>query len=119
VTVIHHDAGYLHTELLQVIRRAVADHGWPFQVATTWTCVNLTLAHVSKGLAIRRTMEELGLDRARCAGIGDTMGDLAIRGEVAWFGCPANALEELKPHANAVSESPLARGVVELLAMLE
>ncbi len=118
VTVIHHDVDYLHHQLLEVIRRAVADHHWPFQVATTWTCVNLTLAHVSKGLAIRRTIEELGLDRARCAGIGDTMGDLAIRREVAWFGCPSNALNELKPHADAVSESPLARGVTELLAML-
>lgn len=119
LTVLHHDVAYLHGELLPGIERAVSERGWPFQVATTWTCVNLTLSHVSKGLAIQRTIDEFGLDRSRCAGIGDTMGDLAIRREVAWFGCPANALDELKPHADAVSESPLARGVVELLAMLD
>lgn len=119
LTIIHPDAGHLHRELLPMIRRTVEERAWPFQVATTWTCVNLTLAHVSKGLAIRRTIDEFGLDRSRCAGIGDTMGDLAIRREVAWFGCPANALDELKPHADAVSNSPLARGVVELLAILE
>ncbi len=119
VTVLHRDVEYLHTELLAHIRRTVGERAWPFQVATTWTCVNLTLAHVSKGLAIRRVIEELGLDRSRCAGVGDTMGDLAIRREVGWFGCPSNALEELKPHADAVSDAPLARGVLELLNFLD
>ena len=118
VTIVHHDHAYLHGELLGHVRSVVGERGWAFDVATTWTCINLTLRSVSKGKAVRRTMDELGLDRARCAGIGDTMGDLAIRREVAWFGCPSNALDELKPHADAVSESPLARGVTELLKML-
>lgn len=118
VTIIHHDHAYLHGELLGHVESVVADRGWPFRVATTWTCINLTLACVSKGRAIRRTMAELGLDRSRCAGIGDTMGDLAIRDEVGWFGCPANALDELKPHADAVAGAPEARGVLELLALL-
>ena len=48
----------------------------------------------------------------------DTMGDLAIREQVAWFGCPANALDGLKERADAVAPSGGARGVVELLAML-
>ncbi len=118
VTIIHPDPDHLHRDLLPMIRRTVDERGWPFQVATTWTCVNLTLAHVSKGLAIRRIMDEFGLDRSRCAGVGDTMGDLAIRKEVGWFGCPSNALDELKPHANAVADEPLARGVLALLAMI-
>lgn len=118
VTIIHHDVQYLHHELMPTIREAVRQHAWPFEVATTWTCVNLKLAHVSKARAIARTIDELGLDRSRLAGIGDTMGDLAIREQVAWFGCPSNALDELKPHADAVASAPLAAGTLELIEMV-
>lgn len=118
VTIIHHDVAYLHNELMGPINKKVEGAGWGFEVATTWTCINLKLKHVSKARAIARTIEELGLDRARCAGIGDTMGDLAIRQEVGWFGCPANALDDLKPHADAVATAPLARGTLELIEMI-
>jgi len=118
VTIIHHDVDYLHRELMGPIEKAVGEHAWPFEIATTWTCVNLNLVGVSKGRAIARTIDELGLDRSRLGGIGDTMGDLSIRQEVAWFGCPSNALDGLKQHADAVANAPLAAGTLELLAML-
>lgn len=118
VTVLHRDAEHLHRDLMPVIERTVRERGWGLKLSTTWTCVNLTLAQVSKGGAIRRTMDELGLDRSRCAGIGDTMGDLSIREMVGWFGCPSNALDGLKPHADMVAGAPFARGVLELLAAL-
>lgn len=118
LSIFHDDVEFLHRTLRPRIEALVAERAWPFRVSTTWTCINMDLRHVSKGHAIDRVIEQLGLDRARVAGIGDTMGDLAIRDKVAWFGCPANALDELKPHADAVAPSPLARGVVELLAML-
>lgn len=118
VTIFHDDVEYLHGTLRPRIDTLVAERRWPFRVSTTWTCINMDLAHVSKGRAIDRVVERLGLDRARLAGIGDTMGDLAIREKVAWFGCPGNALPGLKARADAVAPSHEAAGVVELLAML-
>ncbi len=118
VTIIHPDVGFLTERILPRVEARVAGEGWPLKIAMTWTCINANLAHVSKGNAIRRVVERYGLDRARLAGIGDTIGDLAIRAEVAWFGCPANAEEALKPHADTVAPSPEARGVIELLEML-
>ncbi|MFK7885086.1 MAG: HAD family hydrolase, partial [Phycisphaerales bacterium] len=112
VTIIHHDVEYLHNELMPTIQAANVSLGWGFEIATTWTCVNLKLPHVSKSRAIARTIDELGLDYSRLAGIGDTMGDLAIREQVAWFGCPSNALDELKPHADMVANAPLAAGTL-------
>lgn len=119
VTIIHPDIPFLTETILPRLKAKIEQEGWPLQTAMTWTCINANLRHVSKAHAIQRVIDQHGLDPARLAGIGDTMGDLAIRDKVAWFGCPANALDELKPHADAVAEAPLARGVVELLAMLE
>lgn len=118
VTVLHEDMGFLLAEVRPRVEAKIAAEAWPLRVGTTWTCINATLTHVSKATGIRRAIEACGLDPARTAGIGDTMGDLAIREAVAWFGCPANAEAELKPHADAVSSSDITHGVIELLGMM-
>lgn len=118
VSIFHDDVGFLAESVRPRALAEAARRGWPVRVSMTWTCVNMDLHHVSKGRAIDRVIERCGLDRSRCAGIGDTTGDIAIREKVAWFGCPANALADLKARADAVAESPEARGVVELLALL-
>ena len=41
----------------------------------------------------------------RLAGIGDTTSDLAIREQVSFFACPANALDEVKDVADYVARS--------------
>ncbi len=117
-TVFHDDVSWLAAEVVPVLERLIASKGWPMRVSMTWTCINVDLAHVSKGRAISRLIQQFQLDPARLAGIGDTMGDLAIREQVAWFGCPANADDQLKGHADAVSPSSLANGVVEMLDQL-
>lgn len=114
-TVFHDDPGWLKAEVVPVLEELISAKRWPMRVSMTWTCINVDLAHVSKGFAIDRLMRERGLVRQRVAGIGDTMGDLLIRERVAWFGCPANADDRLKPHADRVAAEPLARGVIELL----
>lgn len=89
--------------------------GWGLRVSMTWNYINCDLKHVSKGTGLERVMRATGLKRERMAGIGDTMGDMAIRERVAWFGCPANAAEELKRAADYVAVEREARGVVEIL----
>ena len=118
VTVFHDDVAWLAAEVVPVLERLIEVKGWPMRVSMTWTCINVDLDHVSKGRAIDRLITQFGLDRARLAGIGDTMSDLAIRDAVAWFGCPENAAEELKAHADVVAGKPMARGVLELLGHL-
>lgn len=118
VTIFHDDVEWLAAEVVPVLERLIEAKRWPMRVSMTWTCINVDLEHVSKGRAIERLIAQFGLDRARLAGIGDTMSDLAIHDSVAWFGCPMNADEKLKPHADVVAAKPMARGVVELLEHL-
>ncbi len=105
------------------VRERTQREGWPLRVSNTVAWINLDLAHVSKGTGIDRMLaqcvsEGRPLARHELWGIGDTMGDLAIRERVHWFGVPSNADPQLKPHADAIATLPHAAGVVQLLAGL-
>jgi len=110
------------TERLMAIKpeleAAFEERRWPLRVSSTWLWINCDLAHVSKSTGIERLMEASGLTKQRLAGIGDTMGDMAIREHVALFACPANADESLKPRADFVSDKPEVEGVLDILQRL-
>jgi len=117
-TVFHDDPAWLAREAVPRLEAEIAARSWPLRVSMTWTCINIDLLHVSKAHAIRLVKQRFGLDTARLAGIGDTISDTAIRDEVTFFACPANAADELKPHADYVARAPEARGVAEILKRL-
>lgn len=117
-TVFHDDVAWLAREVVPRIEALIAECGWPMRVSMTWTCVNVDLKHVSKATAIDRIIAAHQLRHDRLAGIGDTASDLFIRDRVAWFGCPANAADALKPKADMVASRPLALGVLDLLDAL-
>lgn len=117
-TVFHDDVAWLAREVAPQIEALIAEHAWPLRVSMTWTCINVDLGHVSKATAIDRIIASHDLQRDRLAGIGDTASDLFIRERVAWFGCPSNAADALKAHADLVASRPLAEGVLELLDAL-
>ncbi len=77
--------------------------------------LNISLAGANKGSAIRHIMQELRLTRDEVAGIGDTVGDLPLRKEVAFFACPANATADVKAVADYVSPLPTIRGMLDIL----
>jgi len=95
-----------------------AREGWPLRVSSTVAWINCDLAHVNKDTGIARVLGMTGLRRERLAGIGDTLGDLAIRKSVAWFGCPSNAVPELREQADYVSTLAEVGGVVDILGRL-
>jgi hydroxymethylpyrimidine pyrophosphatase-like HAD family hydrolase len=95
-----------------------AREGWPLRVSSTVAWINCDLAHVNKDTGIARAAAAAGLSRDRLAGIGDTLGDLAIRESVAWFACPSNAAPELKARADYVSPFPEIDGVLDILTRL-
>jgi hydroxymethylpyrimidine pyrophosphatase-like HAD family hydrolase len=113
----HDDTAYLKS-LEPTLRDLVAERNWPLRVSSTWLWINIDLAHVSKATGIERMMVGTGLNRDRLAGIGDTIGDRAIRDHVAFFACPANATDEIKAHADHVSPHEEAEGVLEILDTL-
>ncbi len=114
ISLYHAETSYLMQQADALIDKISAE-GWPIRVSRTWYWINCDLAHVSKSTGIGRWSEITGLERTQLAGIGDTMGDMAIRERVGWFGCPANAADDLKAHADAVSDEPEALGVLDLL----
>lgn len=118
VTFWHADTAHLRESVFPRVCRLIEDRRWPFRVSMTWLYINCDLAFVSKASAIDRFCAHTGIDPARLAGIGDTMSDKAIRDRVAWFGCPANASDDIKAHADAVATRTEARGVLELLTSL-
>ncbi|MEO1535210.1 MAG: HAD hydrolase family protein [Planctomycetota bacterium] len=118
VTFWHADTEHLRGDIFPRVRQLIESNGWPFRVSMTWLYINCDLNFVSKGTAIDRFCAHTGIDRSRLAGIGDTMSDYAIREKVAWFGCPVNAQDEIKSHADAVADLPEARGVLQLLDLV-
>lgn len=114
VTLYHRKTSLLHG-LVEEVRGVLADRGWPIRVSTTWHYINCDLDFVNKATGIRRFLDATGIDPARCAGIGDTLGDALIADSVAWFACPANADPALKPRAAYVSPCDQADGVVDIL----
>jgi len=118
VSLYHDDTPLLLGEVLEAVREGVASRGWPFRVTHTERYVNCDLHHVSKAVAIDRWMERTGLSTEQLAGIGDAASDLFIRERVAWFACPANAVDQIKQHADYVSSEPEVAGVLDILDRL-
>jgi len=113
----HADTAWLMTlkpRLVEVFAR----EGWPLRVSSTVAWINCDLAHVNKDTGISRLIEITGLKKERLAGIGDTLGDMAIRRSVAFFGCPANAAPELAQHADYVSPRREVHGVLDIVDRL-
>lgn len=115
ISLWHPDTKFLMSHA-GVLVETFARRGWPLRVSNTVAWINCDLAHVSKDTGIKRLTTMTGLTRERLAGIGDTLGDLAIRRAVAWFACPSNAAEELKAQADYVSPKPEIEGVLDILA---
>lgn len=117
ISLYHADTAFLKS-LDAELRAEFTRRGWDLRVSATWLWINIEPANVSKATGIERLMAATGLTRDRLAGIGDTMGDLAIREHVGHFACPANAQDDLKPHADFVSERDEVAGVLDILDRL-
>jgi hydroxymethylpyrimidine pyrophosphatase-like HAD family hydrolase len=118
ISLWHRDSAFLFAQMTE-LKRAIAEHGWRLRVTHSVAWVNLELEQVSKASGIRRLIELCDLDPTRLAGIGDTMGDLAIADHVAFFACPDNAQAELKTRAHYVSKHAEIAGVLDILAILQ
>ncbi len=118
VTLYHPDTTLLREQIAPRVEAEFARRGWPLRVSMTWLYINCDLAHVSKGTGLDRLLAQLGLAKARIAGIGDTMSDLCIAQRVRWFACPANAQPAIKEHAHYISPKAEAEGVVDILERL-
>lgn len=81
--------------------------------------LNISLAGVDKGSAIRKVLSDLKIGHDEAAGIGDTEGDLPLREAVAFFACPANATPDVKKVADYVSPYPSLRGILDILGRPE
>ena len=114
VTLFHSERSVLH-EIVEEVRGLLADRGWPFRVSMTWDYINCDLSHISKESGLRRFFEQTGLDPKRAIGLGDTESDVPIAEACGWFGCPANACDTIKRHADLVSEYEQTEGVLDLL----
>jgi hydroxymethylpyrimidine pyrophosphatase-like HAD family hydrolase len=77
--------------------------------------LNVSLAGVDKGQAIKWLLDELQLDEQQAAGIGDTVGDLPLRENVGFFACPGNAHPTIQEIADYVSPYPALDGLLDIL----
>lgn len=117
VTLYHPDTDFLRS-LVPTLEAEYARRGWPFRVSMTWLYINCDLRHISKASGLDRLLARARYDRARLAGIGDTLGDKAIADRVGFFACPANAHPAIKEHAHFVASAPEAQGVLQILEQL-
>jgi len=117
ISIYHPDTNYLMS-LMPVIAQISQSNAWPIRVSRTVRWINLDLAHVSKATGIARLIARSGLKKDRLAGVGDSLSDLAIAERVAFFACPSNADEKLKPHAHYVSPLEEIDGVLDIVDQL-
>jgi len=117
ISIYHPDTDFLMS-LMPVIAQISQANSWPIRVSRTVRWINLDLAHVSKATGIARLIARSGLKKDRLAGVGDSLSDLAIAERVAFFACPSNADEKLKPHAQYVSSHEEIEGVLDIVAHL-
>ncbi|MEL6328442.1 MAG: HAD family hydrolase [Planctomycetota bacterium] len=100
------------------LREEFEANEWLLRVSSTHLWINCDLTFVDKGTAIDRFCAHTGLAKERLAGIGDTAHDERIASRVGFFACPANARDEIKRHADYVSELEEVRGVLDILDRL-
>ncbi len=113
----HQDTPFLMS-LKPMVEDRFKREGWPLRVSSTVAWINCDLTYVSKGTGLERLMGMCGFTKARLAGIGDTLGDMLIRERVSFFGCPSNAVPELKAVADYVSPHAEIEGVLDILTRL-
>lgn len=117
ISLWHPSTPYLRSTVPE-LGSVFAENRWPFRVSMTVAWINCDLSHVSKATGIARLVERTGFEKARLAGIGDTVSDRAIAESVGFFACPANAEAPLKAMAAFVSEHREAEGVLDILSRL-
>jgi hydroxymethylpyrimidine pyrophosphatase-like HAD family hydrolase len=117
LSLYHGDPEFLRS-LEPLVREEFERRDWPLRVSMTWFYITCDLAHVSKATGIDRLFAATGLTRDRCAGIGDTRGDLMIADKVSWFACPANAAAEIRARAHYIAPRHEAEGVLDILGQL-
>ncbi len=106
----------LFSKMVDAIHQFVKQQGGPeLLIQPSHYYLNISLAGVNKGEAIKWILNTLGSHRNEAVGIGDTLGDLAIREQVHYFACPANAHKEIKEYADYVSPYPDILGVLDIL----
>ena len=104
------------TEVAELVRAHAATlPGLEVIITPSHYYLNIDLAGVTKGAAIRLLLDELGVDPAGAAGIGDTMGDMSLRESVGFFACPANAVQAIKDVSDYVSPHRDIEGVLDIL----
>lgn len=117
ISLWHPDTKHL-MGLMPGLKERFKREGWKIRVSNTVAWINCDLEHVSKGSGIKRLVKECHFEKSRLAGIGDQESDLAIRENVAWFGCPSNAVEGIAKKADFVSKEAEVRGVLDILSRL-
>lgn len=63
-------------ELVDLLRRLVADHGLPLDIDPSTDCVNVLSPGVDKAVGFRALCAAVGVEADAVAGIGDSVGDL-------------------------------------------
>jgi len=90
----------------------------PVEVSASHYYLNVSLRGVTKGSAVRQLMSETGASRSQVAAIGDTVGDLPLADEAAFFACPANSTPEVQAAADYVSPHRDVHGLLDILDRL-
>jgi hydroxymethylpyrimidine pyrophosphatase-like HAD family hydrolase len=106
----------IFAEVKEMVTGFVKAHGGPeLGISASHYYLNISLAGVDKGSAIRHLLAMSKVDKQHTAGIGDTEGDLPLRNEVAFFACPANATRPVKEVADYISPYPALQGMLDIL----
>lgn len=100
------------------IRRLIESTGLPLEVVLNKRAVMILPEGVTKATGLRHALDELGVDPADVAAVGDAENDLDFLDACGLAVAVANALPVVKARAGRVTAESRGRGVVELIDAL-
>lgn len=86
---------YRYEQLVSDVAALLDEGGYPLMLDPSTDCVNVLLPGVDKASGFVSLLEELGVDGAQVAGIGDSVGDVGWLARCGVSVAPANAVPEV------------------------
>jgi phosphoglycolate phosphatase (TIGR01487 family) len=102
----------------ELVQQYITTHQLPVNLLVTNVMLHLVDSKVSKGNAVKKVLQHLGVDPSETMVSGDSFNDLPLFEIGATNLAVANAPDELKRKANFISEHPCGEGFSEMIQKL-
>jgi len=103
---------------IEEVKRAVSEINSELKVYYSGFALHITYKKLSKGVALKKIIDDLGISRNEVAAIGDSETDISLFKESGFKIALSNSCKELKEIADLVVNAPNGEGVAKAIGFL-